>query len=288
MQIEYQTSKRDYFDFLIIQIKEFFRKSAVFITLGSLYIGIVIAGTPFNWLTFISSSITFLVVIVLTFFFISYLKLWYALNRSTKTPTSYTDNKILETTEEGLTITYNSTNVNISLKWQQIVSVHSTQKLIYLKLSDKTIFFIPKRYFSVETEIQFLEILENRFSKTEFWFKNELLAQKNKPPYWMGFLCIIPIVGAITGVVLIVNGFSKYKNKWLIMMGAGGIAFTFLFYHFMFFTESSRKLWVPNAQMELNSLIKSVEFYKLQHGSYPDSIGQIVKDDKMAFVDDLI
>jgi hypothetical protein len=40
------------------------------------------------------------------------------------------------------------------------------------------------------------------------------------------------------------------------------------------------------SQMELNKLVKYVEFYKLQHGEYPESLQQLLNDDKMAPIND--
>jgi hypothetical protein len=40
--------------------------------------------------------------------------------------------------------------------------------------------------------------------------------------------------------------------------------------------------------MQLNSLVKNVEFYKLQHGQYPDNLQQLLEDDKLAPITDAI
>ena len=44
--------------------------------------------------------------------------------------------------------------------------------------------------------------------------------------------------------------------------------------------------WADLSKMQLNSLIKGVEFYKLQHGSYPDSLQQLVAEHKVVFIYD--
>ena len=38
--------------------------------------------------------------------------------------------------------------------------------------------------------------------------------------------------------------------------------------------------------MQLNSLIKNIEFYKLSHGHYPDNLKQLLDDDKLAPIND--
>jgi hypothetical protein len=38
--------------------------------------------------------------------------------------------------------------------------------------------------------------------------------------------------------------------------------------------------------MELNSLVKNIEFYKLEYGHYPDNLQQLLIDDKLAPIND--
>jgi hypothetical protein len=38
--------------------------------------------------------------------------------------------------------------------------------------------------------------------------------------------------------------------------------------------------------MQLNRLVKNVEYYKLVHGQYPDSLKQLLEDDKLAPIND--
>jgi hypothetical protein len=52
------------------------------------------------------------------------------------------------------------------------------------------------------------------------------MAKTQRPPYWLGLLCLIPLVGAFVGLGLLLYGIIKYKDKWLVMIGAFGIAWT--------------------------------------------------------------
>ena len=47
-----------------------------------------------------------------------------------------------------------------------------------------------------------------------------------------------------------------------------------------------RSGFAGNSQMQLNTLMKDIEFYKIKNGAYPDSLEQISKDDPMAWIDD--
>jgi hypothetical protein len=45
-------------------------------------------------------------------------------------------------------------------------------------------------------------------------------AKKSKPPYLLGLVCIIPLVGAFVGFGLLLYGLIHYKDKWLSIIGA--------------------------------------------------------------------
>ncbi|MBO9591411.1 MAG: hypothetical protein J7599_00795 [Niabella sp.] len=113
---------------------------------------------------------------------------------------------------------------------------------------------------------------------------------KSKPPYLLGLLCLIPLVGAFVGLGLLLYGLLKYKDKWLSLIGAAGILWTILVYSALFYagTHASvfKKGFEDISQMQLNSLVKNIEFYKLAHGQYPDRLEQLQEDDKLAPIND--
>ncbi len=47
-----------------------------------------------------------------------------------------------------------------------------------------------------------------------------------RPPYLLGILCFIPVVGVLIGITLIFLGIFHYKNKFLVALGVIGILFT--------------------------------------------------------------
>ena len=115
---------------------------------------------------------------------------------------------------------------------------------------------------------------------------------KSKPPYLLGLLCLIPLVGAFVGLGLLLYGIIKYKDKWLSIIGAAGILWTFISYSALFYVGKHasvfRKGFEEISQMQLNSLVKNVEYYKLIHGQYPDSLKQLLEDDKLAPINDVV
>lgn len=119
---------------------------------------------------------------------------------------------------------------------------------------------------------------------------NTTIPAKSKPPYLLGLICIIPLVGLFVGLGLLLYGLLKYKDKWLSIIGAAGIVWTIIFYATLFYAGKNatvfRKGFEGIAQMQLNSLVKNIEYYKLIHGQYPDSLKQLKNDDKFVSIDD--
>ena len=113
---------------------------------------------------------------------------------------------------------------------------------------------------------------------------------KSKPPYLLGLLCLIPLVGAFVGLGLLLYGLLKYKDKRLSIIGAAGILWTILVYSTLFYAGKHASIFKKGfediSQMQLNSLVKNIEFYKLAHEQYPDSLKQLLDDDKLAPIND--
>jgi hypothetical protein len=109
-------------------------------------------------------------------------------------------------------------------------------------------------------------------------------ARENKTlgcfPFVIGGLSFIPLLGVLFGLIAIVWGLSAWRGggKKLALVGAAGIGFTILVYGALFYFGFAQRggvyddLRMKLAQSNLNSLVQSVEFYKLSHGEYPDSL----------------
>ncbi|WP_460556380.1 hypothetical protein [Ferruginibacter profundus] len=115
------------------------------------------------------------------------------------------------------------------------------------------------------------------------------MTKNTKPPYLLGLLGLIPLVGAFVGIALILYGIIRYKDKWLIAVGAGCIIFTIIIYSSLFSLFKNPKVrngFADISQKSLNSLCRNIEFYKLEHGSYPDSLPQLLSDVTFAPIND--
>lgn len=113
---------------------------------------------------------------------------------------------------------------------------------------------------------------------------------KSKPPYLFGILGFLPLIGFFVGIILVILGITKYKDKKLTFIGIGCILFTVVAYSLLFYigfvSDIGKKGWEQHAQMQLNSLPKYIEFYKLENGKYPDSLKQLESKNEFIFLSD--
>jgi hypothetical protein len=105
-----------------------------------------------------------------------------------------------------------------------------------------------------------------------------------KKSYYWGLLGLIPLVGAVNGLIMVISGISKYRDVKYVIIGCTGIVITLVTYGALLyhingnFTDPAnifRSQFIDISQNEQNSLIKEIEFYKLQYGAYPDSLQQL-------------
>jgi hypothetical protein len=112
--------------------------------------------------------------------------------------------------------------------------------------------------------------------------ENEEVTDSKPGPlnYVLAGLSFIPMIGVLFGIVSIAWGLAL-KNaggKRIAKIGAAGIMFTVAIYSCLFYFAFGVKggtfdaLRAKQAQDFLNSSVASVEFYKVQHGDYPDTL----------------
>jgi hypothetical protein len=99
-------------------------------------------------------------------------------------------------------------------------------------------------------------------------------------PFVFGGASFIPLIGVLFGVWAVLYGLisGRAGGKKLALVGAAGIGFSVVLYGGLFYFGFVQRggiydgLRAKLAQNELNSLVQSVEFYKLRFGEYPDSL----------------
>lgn len=95
--------------------------------------------------------------------------------------------------------------------------------------------------------------------------------------YAIGGASFIPLIGIVFGIIAIVWGIVR-RVRSLVILGAGGILFSVVLYSALFYFGFHQrggfydKLRSQMAVTMLNSAVKEVEYYKLQHGHYPNTL----------------
>ncbi|MFB5946226.1 hypothetical protein [Albibacterium profundi] len=132
--------------------------------------------------------------------------------------------------------------------------------------------------------------MDENISKNSEPTNRVYLPKKTKPPYLLGLLGLIPLIGFFVGVALTLMGILKYKDKVLTIIGIVCILFTVGIYSSLYYigfkSDMGKKGWEKHAQMQLNSLIKDIEYYKLENNVYPDSLTQLQGGDQLIFIND--
>ena len=99
-------------------------------------------------------------------------------------------------------------------------------------------------------------------------------------PFIVGGLSFIPLIGVLFGAAAIAWGLltKRRGGKALALMGLAGVGLTVTLYSGLFYFGFVQRggiydgLRVRLAQSNLDSLVPTVEFYKLSHGEYPESL----------------
>jgi hypothetical protein len=175
------------------------------------------------------------------------------------------------------------------LRYEDIRQVGRTGNFIFLIPKFGGYYLLPVWCFSSMEEIEhFLRIVKNGIANTKGVAAKEPFTFK--PGYLIGILCLIPVIGFFAGLVVLILGIVHYKDKVFIIMGAIGMLITIGIYGSMiYFVQTSgivKDGFANIAQIQLNDLVKDIEFYKLQNGTYPDSLQQIQTKDSFTSIDD--
>jgi hypothetical protein len=160
-------------------------------------------------------------------------------------------------------------------RWESVKYVDSTDRFVFIMLVNRQVFLIPRQYFRADDEVaNFIGTIRNGIARVRGTGQESDQAKARRIAPW-GFLGLLPNFGAIAGLVLLYQGIIKYKSRLLIIIGLADILFTIVFWmamrHWVFDGPVFTRLNKEMSQGMLNTVFKSVEFYKLQHGHYPDS-----------------
>jgi hypothetical protein len=278
MEIEFQNSKEDYIEFYKLQLKNSIQKKLAFLVIISFLIIGEIVGKNFEWRTSIVEIIAYSVFLACVVYLIPVFIITIRINNLLAKDNAYLEKRKFIITDEGLIS--EKQNHTILRNWETIASVDSNEKFIYLKLVDKKTLIIPKRFFLSDTQaINFIGQIRNKINKTYWEHTSTDDHYIEKPPYNRGWWSLLPLIGGIHGIIMIVNGIFRYKDTKYALLGLGGILVTVAVYAPLVYKSRQGTAFVDMSKMQLNGLVKEIEFYKLQNGTYPDSLEQLdIKD----------
>jgi hypothetical protein len=291
MEIEYQNTKTDYHSFYKSYFVDKLKKRGWIEVLVCLIFAFSITLGTYDW------HIILFFLIVTVFFLIFYLRPYLIairrLNKSIAKNKGLLERVKLIVADSGIII--ESSGKSFEWDWLNIRAVKAYNNCIQIQLIDKSSLLIPKRSFaSKDEEIDFLGIIESGIIKAREVLNASLskFSKKSKPPYLVGLICLAPILSAYAGLAILLFGIFKYKDKWFSLIGVAGIVWTVVFIETIPYASKHisfiRNGYVSLSQIELNTLVKNIEFYKLQHGEYPDSLKQLLRDDTSASIVDPI
>lgn len=244
-------------------------------------VGKGIAGDKqFDFNYFLLGTIITLILLFGLYFLVPYIIGRIKLNGMLKKERHIMRSRTLTITEEGLTVVSNGES-NLWL-WETLRDADITDGYLYILFHNNQFYIIPLSAFQGNDAVNFLGILKSNIQRIRPVNKH----RKVRNLYYWGLLGFIPNFGAIAGIVLIIRGFQLNKFK-LALVGVADISFTVVFWAFIFPSIPIGTGFTNVSQSELNSLVKNIEFYRIQHGQYPDSLKQLLADDKLAPIVDI-
>ncbi|MDF2454753.1 MAG: hypothetical protein K0R51_746 [Cytophagaceae bacterium] len=241
---------------------------------------------PFTLTSYLINFIGAAFAYTFIFFLITYIKSTLRLTKTLKSHKHLLEEITIITTEIGIEIQYEAHKE--SWQWKDIKQVEDLPDYIYITwYSNLSSLILPKKYFSSANEAHLFYVsIENKLLHSN----GPIQKQDGRHLYNWGFLGLIPNVGVVAGFVLLFKGLFTYKDKKLIVIGIADILFTVVFWYvFTNFVIISSPFDEPKskmAQSELNSIVKNIEFFHQQKGSYPDSLGQLRTEEEFLFIYD--
>jgi hypothetical protein len=273
MQFEYQQTKKDYTDFYKQYYYNNLKKKSIFIAALFLVVISYFGKDPFKWSWFLIGTIPSASVILGIYYFIPLLRSFITLNKVlAKDPIAFEKRK-LTVIDEGLLI--ESQSLTKTWIWDDMISVHDVGNFIYIILTDRRMLLFPKRHFQSNADAtDFIWIVRG---KVKPHFSKSIYRKSSGLSYALGLLGLIPVVGLVSGIILLSRGLSKPKDKWLVIIGSVGIVWTIAFLFLVFNTDivGMKTSEIRFSQKQLNAVMASVEFYKIKNGVYPDSLQQL-------------
>ena len=279
MEINFRTTKADYQAFYTYY---YFRRNLgwripVLVILG-LWIGSFRSSDqPFYIGTYLVHSLIAIVVIALLYV----VPYWAAVLRLIR------QTRASGVSEKSFTITLNPDGFSVLSpgdeakfwRWESIKTADSGRGYVSILLFQRRLYLIPRHFFLSENEADnFTGFIRNGVEKVRgnSEMSRQLRARRLR---WWGLVGLIPNFGFIAGLILFFKGIFQFRDRWLVVIGVADVLFTvvfwFAFTRWEMNSSTFTDLHTEMSRDELTSLFKDIEFYKFQHGVYPDSLSQV-------------
>ena len=284
MQLEVVSTRQDHLRFIrYLHFGTSWKRKSIIVILLSLFFSFPRRGVHFDMHIYSLHLLVLFVCLLVAVFIIPYLSSLLAFKRVFNSVHDNKLNQVYTIKQDGLEI---QTGDELKIhRWDSLRGIYKTPEFVWFRMYMGRYCLVPLAAFTPETAAtNFVDEAATKIA----------LARGNKSSgrhlYGFGFLGLIPLIGFFAGIVLFFKGIVQYKNKYLALIGGVAtlpsiLVYGFLIYQVEFgdmFKEGMTKL----SQSSLNSLVKNVEFYKMQKGMYPDSLQQLRGDDSLLIVYD--
>lgn len=275
MKIEYILNQEDFLNSSLQYLRKEIWKRIVPIFIFPLIVSLLIAGKPFDWKLF---TITFLTSFLLFFIFL-FIRMIFGIYQNyklVKKDPLYIGEKIIVLEDDGILFGIKEPT---KYNWNSILKAEDLSNYIILILQNNTSIIVNKKELKNEEIANFLGKIKSCINTVE---KNSN-TKKSKNIYWLGLVGFIPNFGIIIGAILLYLGFKRTDRK-LKLLGIANILFTPLFW-FLFINYTNTSSFFKESNIEftnhyLNEVVKDLEYYKSRNGNYPDSLGELRKQNK--------
>ncbi len=285
MEIQVELTEQDHLDFYV---QYGLRRNLISKAIAILLIDIIVCsiiGTSSS-----AVLIVFTIVACILYFLFFQLPYWNTKNRfqrSYRIDPSRLVTKIYKPFSAGIEIIEDEESR--FLRYESIKQFGKAGQYMYIILVDGRYLLIPEWSFASYSEIDhFMNVVRSGIYSVKGIAAKAPLTFK--PVYLVGLICLIPLVGAFAGIVLIILGLAHYKDRVFVFMGAVGILITVAIYGTMIYSVEAGGIadegFATLDQTQLNDLVKTIEFYKMQNGVYPDSLKQVETKDSFTSTDD--
>lgn len=219
------------------------------------------------------AALVLLLVFAVLYFSIDYFYGKYRMRKVLQSHPSSLLPKTCTITHDGLAF---NTEANL-LIWESIQSIERNQGFLILTQMDKNVILIPVRAFEQPLDaVNFFSKVTHAIEHDPKHSSVRAKTVKNRPAIWLIVLCIIPGVGALAGLWLIYTGLMVYKKNWVIALGVASIVITVLAYSLKMKSNGGENYWRTDpTQLQLKHLVKEIEYYKVEKGTYPRSLDQL-------------